>query len=464
MKIYIMGICGTAMSHVALLLQQMGHVVCGADQHFFDPIAKLLKDHQITTYTGYDSQRLCEIKPDVVIVGNVISRGNEEIEFLLNSRQFPFYSFPSFLEEHLFSKRNMWVVTGTHGKTTTTSLIAYLLKSVCNPGYLIGGLPQNFTHGCSLGDGNAPFVIEGDEYDTAFFDKRSKFFHYAPRTLIINNLEFDHADIFRDLQEVQRTFYQLTRIVPSNGRIIINGDTDTVKALLPCNWTQVVTVGFQSTNDWQIQNLQENALDINFVLHASSKNVQHLISAPLLGEFNARNIAMACVACFENDLDIDLNCLKNFRGIQRRQKILLKTNTFILMEDFGHHATALHVTLQALKQHYPQYKIIACFEPACNTSASVYFQEKATFAFEKADEVWLLPPKTHLYSDRFVNVLQSLQVETLATSLTTSGHKVTQIDTYETLLNKIRDLSKSTEPTLVCCFSNGRLSEALEHL
>ena len=461
MKIYIMGICGTAMAHVALLLRQMGHVVCGSDTKFFDPVAGLLKRNEVTTFQGYDVGRLCKIAPDVVIVGNVISRGNPEMEFLLNTRKIPFYSFPEFLERHLFQQRDMWVVSGTHGKTTTTTLIAYLLKTKWNPGYLIGGLPEDFDCGCALGDHSAPFVIEGDEYDTAFFDKRSKFLHYAPRTLIINNLEFDHADIFRDLQDVQRAFYHLTRLVPQNGRIIMNGDDVHVTALMPCDWTQVITVGFGESNDWRIHNFEEAVTGIRFDLYKSKTCIFSNISAPLLGTFNARNIAMACVTCYENSIDIDTNVLKNFHGVARRQKVLQQNENFILLEDFGHHPTAVHATLQALKHCYPAYKIIACFEPACNTSASENFQRNATFAFESADEVWLLPAKSKLYSDRFVPTLSVLNPNEMAQQLQQNGRSIRILSSYDDMQTVLNLAQHEPTKTLVCCFSNGPLSEFL---
>jgi len=455
-----MGICGTAMAHIALLLREMGHRVSGVDGKFFDPIATLLKTNAIQTYEGYDVDRLKQLAPDLVIVGNVVSRGNVEMEYLLKSRSIPFYSFPEFLGEQLFRKRDMWVVTGTHGKTTTTSLVAFLLKTVNDPGYLIGGLPKNFSCGCALGDASAPFVIEGDEYDTAFFDKRSKFFHYWPKTLIVNNLEFDHADIFRDLRDVQRSFYQLTRLLPSDGHFILNGDDANVKALLPCDWTQVHTVGFTAQNDWCICNFSEDKSGITFDLYKQNKKIYDRIAVPLLGEFNARNVAMACVACYENEVHIDPSCLKQFEGVARRQKIVKQTDKLILMEDFGHHPTAIHSTLKTLRHCYQNYKIVACFEPACNTSASSYFQEKASFAFENSDEVWLLPAKENLYSDRFVheNGLPKINLEEVKVLLEKSKRKVEILQDYDALLQNLHNL---TEKTLVCCFSNGRLSSVL---
>ena len=461
MKIYIMGICGTAMSHVALLLKQMGHAVCGSDNHFFDPIADLLKRNAIQTWEGYNVERLQEIHPDTVIVGNVVSRGNEEIEYLLDTRAFPFYSFPEFLEQQLFKHRDIWVITGTHGKTTTTAMTAFLMQTICDVGYFIGGIPHNFDTGCNLGNTSAPFIIEGDEYDTAFFDKRSKFFHYQPRTLIINNLEFDHADIFRDLQDIKRSFYQLTRQLPRNGHLVLNGDDPHVLALLPCPWTQVHTVGFNDNNDWQIQNVTNVPTGTSFDLRHPGTYKTSRIQIPLLGNFNVRNAAMAYVACWVNGFNISEEAIKHFKGVQRRQTLLKISDDVLLFEDFGHHPTAIHATLKSLKAVYPEHHIVACFEPSCNTSSSKFFQDQANFAFQFAHEVWLLPPKAKLYTDRFVGRLTLLDEGQMKVSLEKEKVKIHLLKNYDALKNCLHQV---TGKTLICCFSNGPLSTFLHTL
>jgi len=461
MCIYIMGICGTIMSHVALLLKEMGYKVCGSDHKFMDPIAQMLKEQAIPTFEGYEVDRLKALRPDAVIVGNVISRGNVEVEFLLNTKAFPFYSFPEFLEKVLFKKRPMVVVSGTHGKTTTTSALAFLLKERLNAGYLIGGIPNNFETGCALGNEDAPFIIEGDEYDTAFFDKRSKFFHYWPSTLIINNIEFDHSDIFRDLKEIQRSFYQLTRLLPKYGQLVLNGDDPNVNALLPCDWTQIHSVGFGEHNQWIIDNFNTKNGYISFDLYRDKQLIYEHVEAPLLGEFNARNLAMACVACYENHWNINPYDLKQFYGVKRRQTLLLKEENLVLYEDFGHHPTAIQATLKSLKTAYLEHRLVAVFEPACNTSASHYFEEQATNAFESAHEVWLLPPKQHLYSDRFIDTPKLLNSGRLCEQLQHAGHSTRSFSSYEELL-KVLQPQNFTEETVVCCFSNGGLSAALK--
>ena len=267
MKIYFMGICGTAMGNAALLAKAGGHEIVGADQGIYPPMSDVLAQAGIAIHEGYDADRLVEIAPDLVVIGNAMSRGNPEVEWLLETRQFRFTSLPALLAETCLAGRKNIVVAGTHGKTTTTSLAAFILReNDIDPGFLIGGVPLDPPVGQHLGDLSAPFVIEGDEYDSAFFDKRSKFIHYAPHIAILNNLEFDHADIFRDLADIQRSFRHLTRIVPRNGFILLNGDDPNLSEFADCAWTQVITVGTEPTNDLQIVDFDESPDGVSFTL------------------------------------------------------------------------------------------------------------------------------------------------------------------------------------------------------
>ena len=260
MKIYFMGVCGTAMGNAALLARAAGHEVLGADTGVYPPMSTVLAEAGITLHEGYDPVRLAQLKPDLVVIGNAMSRGNPEVEWLLDTRAIAFTSLPALLADFVLKGRKNIVVAGTHGKTTTTSLTAFLLReNGRDPGFLIGGVPLDPPVGNHLGTAADPFVIEGDEYDSAFFDKRSKFIHYAPHIAVLNNLEFDHADIFRDLQDVQRTFSHLTRIVPRNGWIVMNGDDDNLRALGALGWTRVVRVGTGEKNDVRITNFAESA-------------------------------------------------------------------------------------------------------------------------------------------------------------------------------------------------------------
>ena len=233
-----MGIGGTAMGNAALLARAAGHDVFGADTGVYPPMSTVLAEAGIAVHEGYDPVRLARLAPELVVIGNAMTRGNPEVEWLLETRAFAFTSLPALLHDSILKHRRNLVICGTHGKTTTTALTAFLLREAGrDPGFLIGGVPQDPPMGSHLGSLADPFVIEGDEYDSAFFDKRSKFIHYAPFIAVLNNLEFDHADIFRDLADVQRTFTHLTRIVPRNGFVVLNGDDPHLRALGPMAWT-----------------------------------------------------------------------------------------------------------------------------------------------------------------------------------------------------------------------------------
>src|ERR1051326_6514380 len=259
MRIYFMGVCGMAMGNAALLARAAGHETLGADTGVYPPMSTVLAEAGITLHEGYDPKRLAELKPNLVVIGNAMSRGNPEVEWLLDTRALPFTSLPAFLHDTILKTRRNLVICGTHGKTTTTALTAFLLRANGrDPGFLIGGVPVDPPVGNHLGAADDPFVIEGDEYDSAFFDKRSKFIHYAPHIAVLNNLEFDHADIFRDLADVQRTFSHLTRIVPRNGFIVMNGDDSNLRGLGAMSWTRVVRVGLDAGNDLRIVDFAES--------------------------------------------------------------------------------------------------------------------------------------------------------------------------------------------------------------
>ena len=391
-----MGICGTAMGNVAVLMHRMGHEIFGTDNGVYPPMSDILANAGIKVLKGYDSERLRKLKPDLVIVGNVISRGNSEIEWLWETRAFPYISLPALLNEQLLSKRNNIVVTGTHGKTTTSTLAAYLLnKNGYAPGYLIGGVPLDLASGAHAGKDGGVFVIEGDEYDSAFFDKRSKFIHYAPQVLSVNNLEFDHADIFKDLEDVSRSFNHLLRLVPRNGYIVLNGDDDNVAQLSDTPWTQTFRVGEGESNDLVIQNFAEYRQGSSFELVWQSK-LWARIEWNLSGFYNAQNAAIAALSasllvhgdapeCF------DLSCLSQFSGVKRRQDNLYSSSELEIFEDFGHHPTAIEKTLRSFRNRFPEFKITACFEPRSNTARTKIFQNAFKQALRVADSVLIGP-------------------------------------------------------------------------
>jgi UDP-N-acetylmuramate: L-alanyl-gamma-D-glutamyl-meso-diaminopimelate ligase len=395
MRIYFMGICGTAMGNAALLVKEQGHEVLGCDAGVYPPMCDVLADAGIAVLEGFDAERLAALKPDQVVVGNAMSRGNPEVEWLLDQSEVAYLSLPQLFHDTVLPQRCPVVITGTHGKTTTSAIAAYLLERAgTNPGWLIGGVPHDLPSGAKLGQG-APFVIEGDEYDSAFFDKRSKFIHYRPQIAVLNNLEFDHADIFRDLEDVQRTFRHFLRIIPASGYALINGDDANIAALLPAPWTQLLRVGVAEGNDLVIRNFQDGPAGAQFDLVWKGA-LWTRVQWPMHGLFSARNAAMAALAAAlasgyggcASPCDFDLSALKNFGGVRRRQDVLHADPAWTVLEDFAHHPTAVAGTIEALRAAYPDRKMTVCFEPRSNTAASSRFQGEFQTALSGADRVY----------------------------------------------------------------------------
>ena len=331
MKIYFLGICGTAMGNAALLARAAGHEVSGSDTGVYPPMSTVLAAAGITVHPGYDAGRLEQLAPDLVVVGNAMSRGNPEVEWLLDARALPFTSLPALLHDTVLRRRRNIVVCGTHGKTTTTALCAFLLRAAgADPGFLIGGVPQDPPCGSHLGPPAAPFVIEGDEYDSAFFDKRSKFIHYAPHVAVLNNLEFDHADIFRDLADIQRSFRHLTRLVPRNGWIVLNGDDPNLAALGATPWTRQVRVGFGADNDVRLADFAESPTGASFRLAWRGRPWAR-VEWSLSGEFNARNAAMAATAWTRSMFFWKFSPMK--RGLVRRKSPSARSSIDLISPD-----------------------------------------------------------------------------------------------------------------------------------
>jgi len=473
MKIYFMGIGGSAMGNAALLARAAGHEVMGSDAGVYPPMSTVLAEAGISVHEGYDAERLEDLAPDLVVIGNAMSRGHVEVEWLLETRALEFTSLPAFLANFVLKGRRNIVIAGTHGKTTTTALTAHLLCSHGrDPGYLIGGVPLDPPTGNHLGAATDPFVIEGDEYDSAFFDKRSKFIHYAPHVAVLNNLEFDHADIFRDLEDVQRTFRHLTRIVPRNGWIVMNGDDANLTALGEMPWTRVIRVGTGESNDVRITNFEESVAGAHFELTWKGESWAQ-IDWPHAGIYNARNAAMAATAAqlsmlsasenseegfarlltAETDVaKLDLSALAKFRGVKRRQEVHVATPKLTVIEDFAHHPTALGEILRSLRAQYPLHRIHAAFEPRSNTSRTSIMQDGFMRALALADEVYIgaisradaLKAEERFDIEGTIEFLKTKDVE---------GHTA---PTHEALLAILREQSQLNEgPQLVVFFTNG---------
>ncbi len=456
MKIYFMGICGTAMGNAALLARSAGHEVYGSDRGVYPPMSDVLAEAGIEVSEGYSCNRLQELAPDLVVIGNAMSRGHEEVEWLLETRVFPFTSLPALLAETVLSSRKNIVIAGTHGKTTTTALTAFLLRANdLDPGFLIGGVPLDPPIGQHLGAPDAPFVMEGDEYDSAFFDKRSKFIHYSPHIAVINNLEFDHADIFRDLEDVQRTFRHLTRIVPHNGFILLNGDDPNLAEFTDCPWTQVLRVGTDPANDLRITDFSESAEGTQFTLTwRGAEWIKMRWIQP--GLFNARNAAMAALAAglAMNPGDptrLALDQLPQFRGVKRRQEIKLDQAELTVFEDFGHHPTALAATLGSLRNRYPDSILIAIFEPRSNSARTRVHQEGFISALARADQAYLgavARPQPLIEEQRFDS-------ESVIAALTAKGTRAETAPSNQELLTQILNRPAGSEHEVAVFFTNG---------
>ena len=465
MRVFFIGVCGTAMGNAAILLKKQGHQVAGSDAGVYPPMSDVLIDAGIELFEGFNEKIMLDWRPDRVVVGNAVSRGNEQVEFVLRTRDIPFVSLPQLIGEDLIKNRPSIVVAGTHGKTTTTSLTAFALEQIgLSPGYLVGGVPLDLPSGNELGTEGAPFVIEGDEYDSAFFDKRSKFIHYRPKILILNNLEFDHGDIFRDLQDISRSFTHLLRIVPSNGYILRNGDDENLLALPNASWCVTFSVGTRDKNDLRIANFNENSNGTQFDLvwrdsHISSINWQ------MPGEFNARNLAMSFLATalaqtaslgIEVDLGnpfagLTLPDYSSCKGVKRRQEILVDRSGMLVISDFAHHPTAIEGTLKSMRARWPERKIIACFEPRSNTAVTNIFQDRFADALGIADEILL----GAVHRAEKISVEKRINTQSMIERIKSLGKTGSSFVKNSELGNYLESINSEDDEKLVVFFSNG---------
>lgn len=419
MHIHILGICGTFMGGLAVLARESGYQVTGCDANVYPPMSTQLIAQGIELIEGYAPEQI-QINPDLFVIGNAISRGNPLMEEILN-RNLPYISGPQWLSEHIL--RNKWVlaVAGTHGKTTTSSMLAWILEySSLAPGFLIGGIPENFGisarlsgRGQSSSNGYEPspfFVIEADEYDTAFFDKRSKFIHYRPKTTVLNNLEFDHADIFPDLAAVQRQFHHFVKTLPGNGLIVANGLERNLQQVLSLGcWTPVEQFGVD--DGWQAKLLQNQEIDISF-----KGRHQGILRWELLGEHNCMN-ALAAIAAARHagvPADIAISALSEFKNVKRRMEIRGVIHNITVYDDFAHHPTAIRTTLAGLRNKIGNARIIAVLEPRSNTMKMGIWIDQLADSLQGADLIYCythhaewnveealstLEKKAHLYGE-----------------------------------------------------------------
>jgi len=388
MRLHILGICGTFMAGLAVLARELGHEVSGSDAHVYPPMSDFLRDTGIALTEGWDARAL-DVQPDMVVIGNALSRGNPLVEAVLDSG-IPYTSGAQWVSEHVLRGRRVIAVAGTHGKTTTTSLIAWLLEATGrSPGYLIGGIPGNFSAPARLGSGEW-FVIEADEYDTAFFDKRSKFVHYRPEVALLNNLEFDHADIFPDLDAIKVQFRHLLRIVPRRGTVLWNADEPALAEVIAGGcWSPQQTFGSRQA-DWTIAS-QTSGYSLT-----APDGAKHLLDTSLHGRHNAFNAAAAIAAVTTTGVELTatLSALKSFKGVKRRLELLGTVAGISVFDDFAHHPTAIAATVAALRESAPERRCVAVLELRSNSMRSGAHREGLAGALNGADCVFLLAPET----------------------------------------------------------------------
>ncbi|APD88492.1 UDP-N-acetylmuramate:L-alanyl-gamma-D-glutamyl-meso-diaminopimelate ligase [Alteromonas mediterranea] len=387
MHVHILGICGSFMGGIAAIAKSLGHKVTGSDKNVYPPMSTQLEALGIELTEGYCESQF-DPAPDMVVIGNAMSRGNPAVEYVLN-RNLPYTSGPQWLLDNLLKDR--WVIglSGTHGKTTTSSMVAWILEHAgLNPGYLIGGVPENF--GVSARVGDSPFfVIEADEYDSAFFDKRSKFVHYRPKTLVINNLEFDHADIFADLAAIQTQFHHLVRMVPENGLILTPNNTPSIEDMLKRGcWSSRQSLG----KEWHAELLNKDGSEFN-VLHNGV--IVGTVNWSLVGQHNVDNGLMAIAAAHHAGVTLTdaIDALSLFKNVKRRMEVKGEVNGITLYDDFAHHPTAVATTLDGLRKKVGNARILAVLEPRSNTMKMGIHKDTLANSWQKADEVYLYEPE-----------------------------------------------------------------------
>lgn len=388
-KIHIMGICGTAMSSLAGLLKEKGYTVCGSDRHFYPPISEELKQMGVSTFKGYEAQNI-HSGLDLVVVGNVISRNLPETQALLSSG-LPYVSLPEALNSFVMGGKNTVMVCGTHGKTTVSCLSAWILHECGrNPGFMIGGVSEDFKTGFRLSNSDW-FVVEGDEYDTAFFEKTPKCIHYHSTYTLLSNIEFDHADIYRDIKDVERAFRLLMEKKVSSSCLIAGVDSPLVEKLISLTKQKVVTYGIKK-GAWRLIN-REPVSGGGQILHVKNPEGKKMeVKTSLSGEHNALNVLSVWVLSCELNLNLEkaLLALKNFQGVRRRFQVLGDFSGVTLIEDFAHHPTAVSAVLQSAREIYPGRRLLALFEPRSNTSRKNIFQEEYQKALSLADLIFCM--------------------------------------------------------------------------
>jgi len=448
-RTHFIGIGGAAMAGAALLAHELGHSVRGSDQNVYSPTKEALKENHIHYNTEYSAKNL-SYKPDLIVLGNAISRGNVELEEALNQR-FRIFSLPEFIAEFVIGARQSLVIAGTHGKTTTTALVTHLLRhNGVDVGYMIGGVAENFSQSAALGSADV-FVIEGDEYDTSIFDPRSKFLSYRPTRAIINNIEFDHADIFASIEEIERTFAYLVKIIPQNGALVTNMDNEICCRLATRSLAPVLTFGKSEKATYRLLQTQYIQNKMRVTLGYSQK--EENFTLPILGEHNAMNFLAALALLEQYNLSaVQIqSALDTFRSVKRRLEVRLDNKAVTIIEDFAHHPTAIEANLKILRTLYPKRRLVVLIEPRSNTMVRRFFQERLVDALSAADVIF----SDDIYRKEKYSVEERLNLARLENDLKTRGKK------FYLLPKESRTpfvTERLQEGDVVCFMTNGSFS------
>jgi UDP-N-acetylmuramate: L-alanyl-gamma-D-glutamyl-meso-diaminopimelate ligase len=456
--IHLIGICGTAMASLAGLLQLKGHRVAGSDQAAYPPMSDLLRSLGIPIAEPFSEANL-QPAPDLVIVGNAISRGNVELEYVLDQR-IPFTSQASILHDEFIQPagsqaHESLVVAGTHGKTTTTSMLAWIYEVAARhnpslaPSFLIGGVAENFGTSFQLRDGR-PFIVEGDEYDTAFFDKGPKFMHYFPDALILTHVEFDHADIYVDLAAVKTAFQRLVNLVPRRGRIVAFDGSANVSECVSNAFCAVERYGFEAGSTWRLSDLRlENGVSRWHLAHAGDPWAD--LALPVAGEHNALNATAAAALAAGQGVPREaiVEALATFRSVRRRLEVRAEIDGIVIVDDFAHHPTAIRETLRALRAAYPGHRLWAVLEPRSNTLRRNVFERELVESLSLADLVVLAAV---FHSER-IPASQRLHPENVVSALTTAGHDAALFPNADAIVTNL--VPRLASGDVVAILSNG---------
>ncbi|PYP89758.1 MAG: UDP-N-acetylmuramate:L-alanyl-gamma-D-glutamyl-meso-diaminopimelate ligase [Candidatus Angelobacter sp. Gp1-AA117] len=455
--IHLIGICGTAMASLAGLLKQRGFKVTGSDAAAYPPMSDFLASINIPVAQPYAEANL-KPRPDVVVVGNAISRGNPELEYVLDER-IPFRSLPDVLYEHFLRIREPIVVAGTHGKTTTTSMLAWIFQSAGkDPSFLVGGIAENFGSSFALKQGKH-FIIEGDEYDTAFFDKGPKFLHYFPQSIILTSVEFDHADIYKDLDAVKIAFKRLVNLVPRKGKIIAYDASVNVDQCVSGAFCPLERYGMKDDSHWQVTNVKYEPERTSWSVLREGRHWADF-EFSLAGEYNVLNAtaAAALAAHYGIEPQAITAALQIFKSVKRRLEVKAQVNGITIIDDFAHHPTAIAETLQALRTRYPQSRLWAIFEPRSNTLRRKVFEKELVQSLSIADQVII----TTIYQPERIPEHERLTTQAVISGLTAGGKPARELKDADAIVETVAPELRSGD--VVAILSNGGFGGIYEKL